>query len=77
MSKKSVRFELISHDMHGIKIFERTPTGNRLVNISFAPKGIVCSHCETDDCKHVEYVLEHPDFQKTLEQKRKQGWNIP
>jgi hypothetical protein len=63
--------------MQGIKIFDHTPNAKCLVNISITPKGITCSRCETDRCPHAEYILEHTEFQKALEQKRKAGWNIP
>jgi hypothetical protein len=77
VSKKQKQMEFISHDMFGVKIFDHTSSQKRLVHIAINPQGIHCSHCESNDCLHIEYLLEHPDLQKLLTQKRKQGWNIP
>jgi hypothetical protein len=77
MSKKQQKFELVSHDMWGVKVFDHTPGCKCLVHITVAPQGVVCDKCETDTCPHVQYILKHSELQKTFEQKRKQKWNIP
>ncbi|MCL2642842.1 MAG: hypothetical protein FWD52_04975 [Candidatus Bathyarchaeota archaeon] len=72
-------FELVSVDAFGgVRVFDRTVPGNRTVTVTFAPKGVVCSHCLNDSfCVHVEFVVTHLDMQKIVMQKRKAGWNIP
>ncbi|MCL2690679.1 MAG: hypothetical protein FWE56_00270 [Candidatus Bathyarchaeota archaeon] len=69
------QYELISHDMNGIKIFDHQ--NKTLVSITINPKGLQCHHCETSQCLHVDFMLSVPDMAKTVRQKIKAGWNLP
>ncbi|MCL2643422.1 MAG: ribbon-helix-helix domain-containing protein [Candidatus Bathyarchaeota archaeon] len=71
------RYERINADSTGIKIFDRTLEGNKLVHVSISPIGIYCDHCETETCEHVKYALTQTDVQDIIKQKKKEGWKLP
>jgi hypothetical protein len=69
------RFELINHDVHGLKIWDRQL--HRVADVHIKPKGIWCTLCEKSNCKHVDFALKQPDVQGFITKKRKEGWELP
>lgn len=43
--------------------------------IHFKPEGIICEHCEVDNCKHVTFALSKEDVQK-VRGGEKRVWNF-
>lgn len=60
---------LVSIDEKGIQIFDRGSL--KLVPVLFSRVGVRCTHCEKDDCKHVNFAMEHPDVQTIV---RRKAW---
>lgn len=60
---------------HGVRVLDRNI--NRIVDVSFRPEGITCEHCESGNCKHVEFVLTVPKVQSIIRARRKDGWDLP
>lgn len=72
------RFEHFNLDEHGVKILDRTnPQRKFYVQIHFKPKGILCEHCQTNKCPHIDFALEQPDIQQVIRKKRLEGWKLP
>lgn len=60
---------LVSVDEKSIQIFDRATL--RLVPVLFSHTGLKCAHCKKDDCKHVNFAMEHAEVNDLL-QKRKE-----
>lgn len=68
-------FELINHDENGLKIWDSQL--HRVADVYIKPKGIWCTLCEKDKCKHVDFALKQLDVQEFITKKRKEGWELP
>ena len=69
------RFEHFNLDEDGVKIRDRSVS--HVVDVSFKPKGIQCSYCGEDSCRHVKFALSVPAIQKVIRKKREEGWHLP
>lgn len=69
------RFEHFNLDEGGVKIRDRSI--GVVVDISFKPKGILCSHCGDGLCRHVQFALTVPAIQATIRKRRSEGWVLP
>jgi len=65
----------------GVRILDRSlanhTTSGKIVDIFFKPKGIWCTHCMTDSCRHIDFALSVPSIQEVVVQKRREGWKLP
>jgi Arc/MetJ-type ribon-helix-helix transcriptional regulator len=66
---------------HGVRILDRTLTnGNsrgRIIDVYFRPEGVWCEHCQTNNCKHIQFALTIPKIREIIWKKREEGWNLP
>jgi len=65
----------VNADEEGVKILDRKIP--EVVQVHITRKGVKCSYCKTNNCRHIKYALNQPDVQKTITKKRKEGWNLP
>jgi Arc/MetJ-type ribon-helix-helix transcriptional regulator len=75
--KNLPRFQHVNADSTGIKIFEQSPEGNRIVHVTFSPDGIECDHHGDENCEHVQYALQLADVQEIIQKRKKEGWKLP
>jgi hypothetical protein len=59
----------------GVLIWD--PDIREAVQIHFTPKGILCVHDETSNCKHIQFAISKPDIQEVIRRRRKEGWKLP
>ena len=66
---------------HGVRILDRTLTnGNsrgRIIDVYFRPEGVWCEHCQTNNCKHIQFALTIPKIREIIWKKREERWNLP
>ncbi|MCL1976900.1 MAG: ribbon-helix-helix domain-containing protein [Candidatus Bathyarchaeota archaeon] len=74
---KLPRYERVNADDTGCKILDRKIPGNRIVHVTFTPKGVQCDYHESSTCEHVEYALDQTDVKEMIKQKKKEGWKLP
>ncbi len=64
----------------GVRILDRSlatkSTSGRIIDVNFKPEGIWCTHCQADNCRHIDFALTVPAIEEVVEKKRKQGWKI-
>lgn len=65
----------VNADEEGVKILDRKIP--EVAQVHITRKGVKCSYCKTNKCRHVKYALDQTDVQKTIRKKRKEGWNLP
>jgi hypothetical protein len=60
---------------NGVIIWD--PDIQKGVQIHFKREGILCTHDEKDDCRHIQFALSKPDIKTIIRKRRKEGWNLP
>lgn len=71
-------FPILKHfnlDLDGVKIHDSLI--HEYVNVAFKPQGMLCDHCETNDCYHIKFALTVPAIQEVIRKHVKDGWNLP
>ncbi|MDI6905246.1 MAG: hypothetical protein QMD13_07155 [Candidatus Bathyarchaeia archaeon] len=62
---------------HGVRILDRTlanrTSRGRIIDVYFRPDNAWCEHCQSTDCRHVEFALNIPKVRKII---IKKGWEI-
>jgi hypothetical protein len=60
---------------NGVLVWD--PELHEAVQIQFKPNGILCIHCEKDDCKHIQFATSRSDIREVIRKRRKEGWKLP
>jgi len=66
---------------NGVRILDRSLTNGlskgRIIDVYFKPEGAWCEHCQTDNCRHIQFALTIPKIREIVWKKRAEGWNLP
>ena len=66
---------------NGVRILDRslanTTSKGRIIDVYFRPEGIWCDHCQTSNCRHIQFALTVPTIQNVILKKREEGWKLP
>jgi hypothetical protein len=66
---------------HGVRILDRTlangTSRGRIIDVYFKPEGVWCNHCQTSNCRHIQFALTVPAIQEVILKKREEGWKLP
>ena len=76
--QKENALEYFNLDENGVKILDKTNPDRKFVaQIYFKPDGIWCEHCQTDNCKHIQFALTWKNVIKVIKKKKREGWKLP
>ncbi len=60
--------ECFNLNENGVCILDRTladkSSSGKIVNLSFKPEGLWCTHCQTSNCRHIRFAWNVPSIQK-------------
>jgi len=66
---------------NGVRILDRSLANGysrgRIIDVYFKPEGAWCEHCQTNNCKHIQFALTIPKIREIIWKKRAEGWNLP
>jgi len=66
---------------HGVRILDRSlangTSRGRIIDVYFKPEGVWCNHCQTSNCRHIQFALTVPAIQEVILKKREEGWKLP
>ena len=64
----------------GVRILDRSlatlSANGRIIDVNFKPKGIWCTYCQANSCRHIDFALKVPAIEEVVEKKRNQGWKL-
>ncbi len=65
----------------GVRVLDRSlankSSSGVVIDINFQPKGIWCTHCMANSCRHIDFALSVPSIQEVVVKKRREGWKLP
>ena|SRR5271157_2205074 len=49
----------------------------KTVQIIITPKGLECTECKQNSCRHIKFAIANPKTQKLINERKREGWKLP